>query len=117
MCAPIPFADPLPYLQGLYQFLPTERLDFVLRQARRHSRRRRRLPAPSVAWLVIALALFPDLPIPQVWRRLHPSADDPEPVESAFAQARQRLGIRPLRQLFLDVARPMATHQTVGAFY
>jgi hypothetical protein len=117
MCAPTSLADPLPYLQGLYQLLPAQRLDFILRQTGRQSQRRRRLPAPSVAWLVIALALFPDLPIPQVWRRLHPSTDEPEPAESAFVQARQRLGIPPLRQLFLDVARPMATHQTVGAFY
>ena len=117
MCAPTSFADPLPYLQGLYQLLPAQRLDFILHQTGRQSQRRRRLPAPSVAWLVIALALFPDLPVPQVWRRLHPGTDEPEPVESAFVQARQRLGIPPLRQLFLDVARPMATHQAVGAFY
>src|SRR3954471_7444592 len=117
MCAPTSFADPLPYLQGLYQLVPRERLDFILQQTGRYSRRRRRLPAPSPAWLVIALALFPDLPIPQVWRRLHPSADEPEPVESAFVQARQRLGVAPLRQLFEQCARPMATHQTVGAFY
>ena len=78
MCAPTPLADPLPYLQGLYQFLPAQRLDFVLHQTGRHSRRRRRLPAPAVSWLVIAMALFPTLPVPQVWRRLHPSTDDPE---------------------------------------
>jgi hypothetical protein len=112
-----PPADPLPYLQGLYHLLPADRLDFILRQAGRQSRRRRRLPAPAIAWLVIALALFPHLPVPQVWRRLHPSGDDPDPVESAFTQARQRLGIAPLRHLFLDAARPMATHQTVGASY
>jgi len=117
MCAPTSSADPLPYLQGLYQFLPAQRLDFILHQTGRHSRRRRRLPAPAVSWLVIAMALFPTLPIPQVWRRLHPSTDDPEPAESAFTQARQRLGIAPLRRLFLEVARPMASHQTVGAFY
>jgi hypothetical protein len=117
MCAPTCPADPLPYLQGLYQFIPAQRLDFILRQAGRQSRRRRRLPAPAVTWLVIAMALFPTLSIPQAWRRLHPSTDDPEPAESAFTQARQRLGIAPLRRLFLDVARPMATHQTVGAFY
>lgn len=110
-------ADPLPYLQGLYQLIPAERLAFVLQQTARDSGRRRRLPATSVAWLVIAMALFAHLPIPQVWRRLHNSAEDPEPVESAFTQARQRLGVPPLRQLFLDVARPMATHQTIGAFY
>jgi len=38
-------------------------------------------------------------------------------MESAFTQARQRRGSAPLRQLFQESARPMATHQTVGAFY
>jgi hypothetical protein len=116
MCAPTTSDDPLPYLRGLYQLLPAERLDFILHQTGRHSQRLRRLPAAAVAWLVVALPLFPELPIPQVWRRLHPSADGPEPAEPASTQARQRLGIPPLRQLFLEVARPMATHQTVGAF-
>jgi hypothetical protein len=108
--------DPLPYLRGLYQLIPEQRLAFILDRTGRRGRRRR-LPAPSVAWLVVAMGLFADLPIPQVWRRLHPSADEPEPVESAFTQARQRLGIAPLRLLFEECARPMATHQTAGAFY
>jgi hypothetical protein len=109
--------DPTPYLQGLYQLIPEERLAFILQRTGRQSRRQRRLPAPSVAWLVVAMGLYADLSIPQVWRRLHPSTDEPEPAESAFTQARQRLGVAPLRQLFEEFARPMATHQTVGAFY
>jgi Insertion element 4 transposase N-terminal/Transposase DDE domain len=109
--------DPLPFLHGLYQLIPPERLAFILQRTARQSLRRRRLPAASVAWLVVAMGLFADLAIPQVWRRLHPSVEEPEPVESAFTQARQRLGIAPLRQLFEQCARPMATHQTVGAFY
>jgi hypothetical protein len=109
--------DPLPFLQGLYQLIPEERLAFLLEHTGRQSRRYRRLPAPSVAWLVVAMGRFADLPIPQVWRRLHPSADEREPVESAFTQARQRLGVAPLRHLFEPCARPTATHQTVGAFY
>src|SRR5215831_13620867 len=112
-----PLDDPLPFLQGLYQLIPQERLAFLLDHTGRQSQRHRRLPAPSVAWLVIAMGLFANLSIPQVWRRLHPSADEPEPVDSAFTQARQRLGVAPLRQLFEQCARPMATHQTVGAFY
>lgn len=109
--------DPLCYLEGLYQLIPEDHLAFILQRTGRQSRRRRRLPAPSVAWLVIALGLFADLPIPQVWRRLHPSTDEPEPAESAFTQARRRLGVAPLRQLFEEFARPMATHQTAGAFH
>ena len=37
------------------------------------SQRRRRLPAESVIWLVIAMALFAADSIPKVWRRLHPT--------------------------------------------
>ncbi len=109
--------DPLPFLQGLYQLIPEERLAAILERTGRQSRRLRRLPAHSVAWLVVAMGLFAQLPIPQVWRRLHPSSDDTEPAESAFTQARQRLGVAPLRHLFEECARPMATHQSVGAFY
>jgi hypothetical protein len=101
----------------LYQLLPDERLDFILRQTGRHSRRRRRLPADAVARLVVALGLLADLSVPQVWRRLHPGSEDPDPVESAFAQARARLGVPPVRRLFEETARPMAANQTVGAFY
>jgi hypothetical protein len=113
----LPTDDPLPFLQGLYQLIPEERLAFILERTGRQSQRQRRLPAASVAWLVVAMGLFADLSIPQVWRRLHPSTDEPEPAESAFTQARRRLGVAPLRQLFELCARPMATHQTVGAFY
>jgi hypothetical protein len=112
-----PPTDPLPYLRGLYHVLPDDRLDYILRLTGRQSRRRRRLPAPAVTRLVVALGLFADLSVPQVWRRLHPGTDDPDPAESAFAQARGRLGVPPLRRLFEEAARPMATHQAVGAFY
>lgn len=114
MCAP---ADPTPLLRGLYHLFPPDRLAHILESSGRQSERVRRIPADAAARLVVALGLFADLPIPQVWRRLHPGADGPDPVESAFAQARARLGIRPLRELFDEVARPMAGHQTVGASY
>jgi hypothetical protein len=109
--------DPIPYIRGLQQLIPERRLAAILTQTARASERRRRLPAESVIWLIIAMALFAADSIPKVWRRLHPSRDDPEPVESAFTQARQRLGVAPLRHLFLQTARPMGNHQTQGAFY
>jgi hypothetical protein len=112
-----PKADPLPFLRGLYDLLPPDRIDFVLRQTGRHSRRRRRLPADAVARLVVALGLFADHSVPHVWRQLHPGSEGADPVESAFVQARDRLGVPPLRRLFEEVARPMAAHQTVGASY
>jgi Insertion element 4 transposase N-terminal len=115
-CAPIS-QDPLLFVRGLFQLIPEQRLAAILTRTAKSSERRRRLPADSVIWLVIAMALFAADSIPKVWRRLHPTRDEPEPTDSAFAQARQRLGVAPLRQLFLETARPMATHQTVGAFY
>jgi hypothetical protein len=110
-------SDPLPYLQGLSRLVPEQRLAAILSRCGRASQRRRRLPAESVVWLVIAMALFAADSIPKVWRRLHPTRDEPEPDDSAFTQARRRLGVAPLRQLFLETARPMATHQTLGASY
>jgi Insertion element 4 transposase N-terminal/Transposase DDE domain len=110
-------ADPLTYVRGLYQLIPEERLADILTRTARSSERRRRLPAESVIWLVIAMALFAADSVPKVWRRLHPYRDHAEPTDSAFSQARRRLGVAPLRHLFLETARPMATHQTVGAFY
>src|SRR4051794_2354171 len=109
--------DPIPFVRGLSQLVPERRLAAILTQTGRASERRRSLPAESVIWLVIAMTLFAADSIPMVWRRLHPTRDEPEPTDAAFTQARQRLGVAPLRQLFLETARPMATHQTRGAFY
>jgi Insertion element 4 transposase N-terminal/Transposase DDE domain len=112
-----PTADPLPYVRGLFRLIPEDRLAAILSRTGRSSERRRCLPADSVIWLVIAMALFAADSIPKVWRRLHPTRDVPEPTDSAFSQARRRLGVAPLRHLFHETARPMATHQTIGAFY
>src|ERR1700712_1820861 len=108
--------DPIPFTRGPGQLISPPRLAAILSRTGRASERRRRVPADSVIWLVIAMALFAADSIPKVWRRLHPGRDEPEPDDSAFTQARKRLGVAPLRQLFLQVARPMATHQTRGAF-
>lgn len=109
--------NPIPFVQGLARLVPLRRLTAILTRTGRASERRRSLPAESVIWLVLAMTLFATDSIPKVWRRLHPTRDEPEPTDAAFTQARQRLGAAPLRQLFLETARPMATRETVGAFY
>src|SRR3954462_14595931 len=108
--------DPLPYVRGLYQLMPEGRLAAILSRTGRSSERRRLLPTDAVVWLVVAMALFAADSIPKAWRRPPPSRDYPEPTDSAFSQARRRLGVAPLRHLFHETARPMATHQTLGAF-
>jgi hypothetical protein len=89
--------DPLPFLQGLYQLIPEGRLATILQRTGRQSHRQRRLPAHSVAWLVVAMGLFARLPIPQVWRRLHPvpttpSRSSPPSPRLASASASPRCG-------------------------
>ena len=79
---------PIPYVRGLHQLISEGRLAAILSRTGRQSERRRRRPADSVAWLVIALALFAADSIAMVWRRLHPTLDQPEPTDSAFPQVR-----------------------------
>jgi hypothetical protein len=110
-------AYPIPYLQGLHHVIEQQRINSVLSRTTKRRKRKRRLIASSVVWLVIAMSLFADHSIPMVWRRLHPATDQPEPDQSAFTKARQRLGVAPLRRLFREVAGPIAQPGTSGAFY
>ena len=69
-------------------------------------------------WVVLAMGLFTELPIRQVFktcRRLRKG--EASPCRSALCVARQRLGSEPLVSLFESVVKPMATEQTPGAFY
>jgi hypothetical protein len=101
----------------LYHLLPYHAILSVLQQTGTQSQRLRRLPAHDVVWLVIGQALCADRSIPKVWRHLHPSTAVAEPAPSAFTQARQRLGARPLQLLFHRVCRPLATPALPDAFW
>jgi len=114
---PQPHRDPLPYLQLLQRLFSPQLIQLILQQTGRSGQRRRRLPAEAVLRLVIGMGLLPKPSIPKIWRAFHPSRRQPEPTDSAFSQARRRLGVAPLRVAFETVARPMATRQTAGAFY
>jgi hypothetical protein len=110
---------------------PPELVDRVLAQTGRTERRHRLLPARLVVYYVLALALFAGLAYEEVLRCLvealrgaawWPHPREPwrawrVPAKSALVQARARLGAAPLRVLFEQAARPLATEQTQGAFY
>jgi hypothetical protein len=69
-------------------------------------------------WIVLAMGIFTDSPIRQVFkqaRRLRDTADTP--CRSALCVARQRLGVEPVRRLFERTVHPLATLETPGAFY
>ena len=92
--------DPaLTLLPSLYRLLPPDAILAALADTGAASKRVRRLPAHDVVWLVVAASLFRGRGLPMVWRHVRPSSDAPAPADSAFTQARQRLGASPSLRL------------------
>lgn len=83
-----------------------------------------KLPPHVMVYFAMALALFADEDYEEVWARLSETladwgcwADEQATVTTGgITQARQRLGHEPLRETFEQVARPVATEDTPGAF-
>lgn len=99
----------------LTRLVSRDLVDEVLAQTGRTERRRRLLPARVVVYYVMALCLFFNDAYEEVMRKLigglqflHAwDLDWQVPTPSALCQARQRLGVEPLRELFDRVAQPM----------
>jgi hypothetical protein len=109
----------------LTRVFPPELVDQVVAQAGRAERRQRLLPARVVVYYVLALALYSSSSYEEVIRMLVDGLSWAAgwrspwsvPTKGALAQARGRLGAEPLQVLFEQVAVPLATPQTAGAFY
>jgi hypothetical protein len=94
-------------LEALQKHLKPEWIEDALTWSKTTSIRRRRLPAEQVVWLVVGMALFRREPIERVLDLLQlaePDARETSVAKSAIAQARQRLGVEPLRYLFETTA-------------
>jgi hypothetical protein len=112
-------------LEAISKFVPPALIDKALTDTGHHSRRVRKLPATVVIWLVLLIGLRSDLDVPAMWRQLVGTllsfllrlVGRRPPSKSAFCTARQRVGPRPLRQLFLSTALPIAIDRTRGAYY
>jgi hypothetical protein len=105
-------------LAGLEQVIPPADLQQALTATGRVNSRRCRLTHEVVLWVVLAMGLLTDLPIRQVFkaaRRLRKGEESPH--RSTLCVARQRLGVAPVRHLFIRVAHPLAHPETPGAFY
>jgi hypothetical protein len=104
---------------------PPELVDRVVAEAGRTQQRERLLPARVVVWLVLAMALFSGQAYGEVARLLAGGLGWARrwqqwfgvPSTPAIAKARARLGAEPLARLFAEVARPLATPDTKGAWY
>lgn len=91
------------HLGELTQHVPFEMIDESLRETGTVQSRLRVLPSRVVVYLLLAACLFPETGYPGVWRKLTGAlAGLPvaAPSASALAQARRRIGSKPLRWLF-----------------
>jgi hypothetical protein len=105
-------------LAGLSQVISQSTVRQVLLETKRVNARACPLTHEVVLWVVLAMGLFTNLPIRQVFKRTRfARPGEQTPCRSALCYARQRLGVAPVRRLFLQTVRPLATPQTPGAFY
>jgi hypothetical protein len=105
-------------LAGLEQVISPAEIQQALTATGRVNSRRCGLTHEVVLWVVLAMGILTDLPIRQVFkaaRRLRKG--EATPHRSTLCVARRRLGVAPVRHLFLQVARPLAEPDTPGAFY
>jgi hypothetical protein len=102
----------------LTDFIPGALVDEVLDVGGRVQQRVRRLPSRAVVWFILALTLFHGQGYRSVWRELaHGVAEGgPTPSASGLSQARRRLGVTPLAQLFARLRGPQAAPGAPGAF-
>jgi hypothetical protein len=109
---------------------PMDQIHATLEQTGRASKRVRELPAHVLVYYIIALGLFRPLATQEVLRVLQEGlkqitdkreAKLRKPVKTAGApaisQARSRLGVEPLKQLYEQVVQPVATQKSQGAYY
>ena len=104
--------------------VPPERVRQVLVETGKASERERDLPAPVMIYYAIALALYMGSSTREVLRCLVEGLRwlwGAEAVKvagkSGISQARRRLGEAPLRRLYEEVVRPIATRASKGAGY
>ena len=108
----------------LTRLITRELVEDVLAETGRREQRKRLLPARVVVYFVLALALFYGDSYEEVMRKLVQGLswlavwkrEWHVPTSSALAQARERLGSEPLRELFGRVAVPCAQLSTAGAW-
>lgn len=107
----------------LAEAFPLETVREILRATGREGKRKRLLPAMTMVYYVIALGLFVGVGCREVLRRLLDGATWIWPgqvlvaTESAITQARQRLGCKPIEELYNELVRPIAKKITRGAWF
>lgn len=108
----------------LTRTFPPALVDEVVAAAGRKERRHRSLPARTMAYFAVGMALHSEGSYEDVLGLLSDGLSWAEPgtepvrlpSKSAIFQARERLGFEPVKALFERVAAPLATSGTAGSF-
>ena len=103
---------------------PPQLVDRILAASGRTEQRHRLLPARVMVYYAMALALFSESSYEEVMRNLIEGLDWSAgwreewkvPSKVAIAKARARLGPEPVRALYEEAARALATPRSEGAF-
>jgi hypothetical protein len=103
--------------RALKRIIPRARVEDVLARSGRDRTVCPRLPGWFMVWFIIALGLFCRDCYRQVFRWLQPYRPGANPPRSTFCEARQRLGVAPMRHLADAVVRLLGRPETTGAFY
>jgi len=104
---------------------PLDEVHAVLQKTGRTSQRVRDLPAHVMVYYVIAMALYRAEGTREVLRLLLEGlraivglGRTIEPAgKAAISRARTRLGVEPVKELYDRLVKPVATTETLGAFY
>lgn len=111
-------AHSLDRLAGVEAVVSREQIRHALKVTGRRDARRCPLTHEVMLWIILAMGLFTDRSIRQVFkasRRLH--GREQTPHRSSLCIARQRLGVAPVRALFHEVLSPLAMQNVAGGFY
>ena len=109
----------------LASWVPRDAVDEAVEATGKTAKRRGgKLPPHVMVYFAMSLALFAEEDYEEVWARLTGTLADwgcwdgsqAEVTTGGITQARQRLGHEPVRETFVQVAEPVATEETPGAF-
>lgn len=110
-------------IANMFRTLDPKSVKKALVLSDKETRRQRDLPAESVVYFVIAMALYMHVNLREVLfclmegLRMVRGVDIKIAGKSGISQARTRIGPEPLRRLYEDRVHPIATKTTKGAWY
>jgi hypothetical protein len=120
-----PVIESIDVFKAIETAIPPETIEQTIGNAKAKRERKRKLPSSLVVCLVIAMSLWSNDSMTTVLKNLVNGLSRQwtklgkywrVPNSASISEARQRVGSRVMSQLFGQIARPMATPATVGAF-